>query len=124
LAAQSPPPQRPETLTLGKLRIDLGQHRVWVKDSPIQLSAKEFRLLACLASQEGRVVPLQDLIRETHSLRVDRQEAGSLLRPLIRSLRRKLGYTAGEMGCIANVRGVGYQLVSPAKAQARREAVT
>jgi DNA-binding response OmpR family regulator len=32
---------------------------------------------------------------------------------LIRTLRRKLGYPAGEMGCIENVRGVGYRLVVP-----------
>ena len=96
-----------------KLRIDLGQHRVWLDDSAIKLSAREFRLLARLASQEGRVVPLEDLVQETHGLRVDGPEAGSLLRPLVRSLRRKLGYPAGQMGCIENVRGVGYQLLEP-----------
>lgn len=100
-----------EILTLGRLRIDLGQHRVWLQDRPVKLSAREFRLLACLASEGGRVVSLQDLVRETHELRVDRSEAGSLLRPLVRSLRRKLGYPAGQMGCIENVRGVGYQLL-------------
>jgi DNA-binding response OmpR family regulator len=31
---------------------------------------------------------------------------------MIRSLRRKMGYPAGEMGCIESVRGVGYRLVS------------
>jgi len=40
-------------------------------------------------------------------------EAGALLRPLVRSLRRKLGYPVGEMGCIENVRGVGYRLLVP-----------
>jgi DNA-binding response OmpR family regulator len=40
-------------------------------------------------------------------------EAGALLRLLIRSLRRKLGYPVGEMGCIENVRGVGSRLIAP-----------
>ena len=33
---------------------------------------------------------------------------------MIRSLRRRLGYAAGEMGCIESVRGVGYRLAVPA----------
>jgi ABC-type multidrug transport system ATPase subunit len=28
-------------------------------------------------------------------------------------VRRKLGYLSGDMGCIENVRGVGYRLVPP-----------
>jgi DNA-binding response OmpR family regulator len=59
------------------------------------------------------VVSAQELIRITHGLETDAVEAGALLRPLIRSLRRKLGYGIGEMGCIENVRGVGYRLISP-----------
>jgi hypothetical protein len=31
----------------------------------------------------------------------------------VRSVRRKLGYPAGQKGCIESVRGVGYQLISP-----------
>jgi DNA-binding response OmpR family regulator len=44
-------------------------------------------------------------------LDTDRKEAGTLLRPLVRSVRRKMGYKAGQMGCIENVRGVGYRLL-------------
>jgi DNA-binding response OmpR family regulator len=102
-----------EVLVLGRLRLDLGQHRVWLDEKRIKLSAREFRLLACLARQERKAVPLEELIQATHRLNVDRTEAGSLLRPLVRSLRRKLGYPAGDMGCIENVRSVGYMLVPP-----------
>jgi DNA-binding response OmpR family regulator len=56
---------------------------------------------------------MEELIKNTHALDTDRTDAGALLRPLIRSLRRKLGYPAGEMGCIESVRGVGYRLISP-----------
>jgi DNA-binding response OmpR family regulator len=54
-----------------------------------------------------------ELIQITHELTIDDVEAGELLRPLIRTLRRKLGYPIGEPGCIENVRGVGYRLVVP-----------
>ncbi len=98
-------------LTVGRLRIDPGQHRVWLGEREIQLSAREFILLEHLARQAGKVVSAQESIRLTHGLDTDRVEAGALLRPLIRSLRRKLGYPVGEMGCIENVRGLGYRLV-------------
>jgi DNA-binding response OmpR family regulator len=58
------------------------------------------------------VISPEELVRVTHELHTDCQDAGSLVRPMIRSLRRKLGYPAGEMGCINNVRGVGYQLIA------------
>jgi DNA-binding response OmpR family regulator len=102
-----------EVLALGDLHIDLGQHCVWLSGRQVRVSAREFRLLACLARQQRQVVSLEGLVQATHELDTDRTEAGSLLRPIVRSLRRKLGYPAGQMGCIRNVRGVGYQLVPP-----------
>jgi DNA-binding response OmpR family regulator len=69
--------------------------------------------LAYLAQRVEQVVTVQELIQVTHQLVTDHIEAGALLRPLIRSLRRKLSYDVGEMGCIENVRGVGYRLVTP-----------
>ena len=101
-------------LTLGDLHVDLGQHRVWLNERPIKLSIREFRLLACLAKGQRRVVSLEELVQATHQdLQVSQADAGTLLRPLVRSLRRKLGYAAGQMGCIESVRGVGYQLIPP-----------
>jgi DNA-binding response OmpR family regulator len=98
---------------LGQLKIDINQHRVWLNGGSVKLSAREFKLLKHLAQEANKVVSSQDLIQATHGLKTDHVEAGALLRPLIRSLRRKLGYPAGEMGCIENVRGVGYQLIPP-----------
>jgi DNA-binding response OmpR family regulator len=103
----------PRALTLGKLCVDPGQHRVWLNGKPIELSATEFTLLEYLARQAGQLVSAQEMIKVTHGLDTDHVEAGTLARPLIRSLRRKLGYSVGDMGCIENVRGAGYRLVSP-----------
>ncbi len=108
-----PPASQPRTLTVGELRIDPAQHRVWMGQEPVKLSAREFTLLKCLAQRVNQVISPQELVRVTHDLDTDYTEAGSLLRPLIRTLRRKLGYPVGEVGCIENVRGVGYRLVPP-----------
>jgi DNA-binding response OmpR family regulator len=100
-------------ILVGRLRIDTAQHRVWLDEQPIELSAREFVLLEYLARRAGTMVTPQELIGATHGLNIDDVEAGGLLRPLIRSLRRKLGSAVGEMGCIENVRGVGYRLIPP-----------
>jgi DNA-binding response OmpR family regulator len=105
-------------VTAGQLRILPGQHQVWFGEKQLQLSAREFTLLEYLAQRANQVVRPQELIRCTHGLDTDQVEAGSLLRPLIRSLRRKLGYPAGDTGCIVNVRSVGYRLTPPQKTPA------
>lgn len=118
LAAQptqpGPPPGRTTAmLTVGELRIDPAGHRAWLHGRLLSMSAREFKLLEYLARRAGEVVPLPELIQVTHGLKTDHAEAGDLLRPLVRSLRRRLGYPAGELGCIQSVRGVGYQLLPP-----------
>ncbi|KAA3663705.1 MAG: DNA-binding response regulator [Chloroflexi bacterium] len=115
LESTAPPPEPNDSddIKLGTLRISLSQHRVWLSNKPIKLSAREFTLLAHLAQQLDHVVPAQTLVGLTHNLDTDAKDAGSLIRPLIRSLRRKLGYPPGDMGCIENVRGVGYRLIPP-----------
>lgn len=120
LASVNPMPQpalNSSVLSVGWLRIDRDQIRVWLNGKSIKLSAREFRLLECLALQAESVISLSELIQTTHRMETDDVEAGELLRPLIRSLRRKLGYRAGDMGCIQNVRGVGYRLVPPGNLQ-------
>ena len=100
------------TMHIGHIMIDPAQHRVWLDDRPIQLAAREFAVLHYLAQRVELIVPAHELIQITHGLETDDIEAGSLLRPLIRSLRRKLGYAVGEVGCIENVRGLGYRLTA------------
>lgn len=118
LAGITRPAETPATddafVQVGRLKIEKGQHRVWMNAEPIRLSAKEFALLEYLGRSSGKVVSAQELIKVTHGLNTDYVEAGTLLRPLIRTLRRKMGYDVGEMGCIENVRGVGYRLVDEA----------
>lgn len=109
----APVPSSTRALVVGTIRIDPEQHRAWLDGQPMQLSAREFILLESLARRANMVVSPQELIRSTHGLETDQEEAGTLLRPLIRSLRRKLGYPVGEIGCIEVVRGVGYRLIPP-----------
>jgi DNA-binding response OmpR family regulator len=110
-------PRQPDSasgiLFLGRLELAVGEYRVWFDDEPVDLSTTEFLLLEYLALQANKVVPLPELIKATHGLETGYREASNLLRPLVRSIRRKMGYSAGDLGCIESVRGVGYRLVPP-----------
>ena len=97
-------------IKLPELEINPDHHQAWYRGEKLNLSAREFTLLEYLARKPGHVVSAQELIVITHGFETDHVEAGSLLRPLIRSLRRKLGYDVGEYGPIENIRGVGYRL--------------
>ena len=108
-AQRQPPAPSAELPAQGPIRIYEAQHRVEVEGRPVQLSPKEFKLLAALVAQHRRVLNPQELVSHTHDLRLDRDQAASLVRPLVRTLRRKLGYGPGKEGCIATVRGVGYR---------------
>ncbi|GAB4265511.1 MAG: response regulator transcription factor [Candidatus Promineifilaceae bacterium] len=98
-------------IEVGQLRIDPKGHRVWFGERLVSVSAREFALLLELAVHKQEILSAQQLVKVTHQLETDPRDAGMLIRPLIRSVRRKLGFSAGETGCIENVRGVGYRLI-------------
>ena len=102
-----------ETVTLvidqQYLSIDYVQHRAWLDEEEIQLTAKEIFLLEHLACQPNRIISTLQLFATTHGYQTtDQQDAGRLLRPIIRSLRKKLGEQIGSL--IKNIRGRGYML--------------
>jgi DNA-binding response OmpR family regulator len=109
-----PADARLTAVVAGRLTVDCSQHRAWLGDEELTLSALEFLLLDYLARHAHQVVTTQELVAVTHGLDAGAADVGSMMRPLIRSLRRKLGYLSGETGCIENVRGVGYRLEPPA----------
>ncbi len=110
------PPQATDSgeIMIGSLRIDTERHQVWLNDDLVELSAREFTLLAHLARNVGLLVETCDLLQITHSVTAsDAAEARELLRPIVRSVRRKLGFAEGESGYIETIRSLGYRMVEP-----------
>lgn len=95
-----------------QVRLDGRQHRAWVGEAEIDLTAREMFLFEKLARQPNEVISLADLVKATHDLTTDYQEASQLVRPLIRTLRRKLESHLGHEPCIKNVRARGYLLLA------------
>ncbi|WP_369172835.1 response regulator transcription factor [Streptomyces sp. R28] len=96
-------------LYLGSVIIDLPTRQVSVDNSFIQLTPKEFDLLALLARRPGVVVTREQIMGEVW--RAGGEGTGNTLGTHIASLRAKLRMPA----LIETVRGVGYRAVTPAE---------
>ncbi|GHD66467.1 DNA-binding response regulator [Streptomyces mirabilis] len=94
-------------LRLGPVRIELPTRQVSVDGSVVQLTRKEFDLLALLAQRPGVVFRREQIISEVW--RTSWEGTGRTLEVHVASLRSKLRMPA----LIETVRGVGYRLVAP-----------
>ncbi|MFD8913376.1 response regulator transcription factor [Streptomyces sp. NPDC059575] len=95
-------------LLLGPVRIELPTRQVSVGGAVVQLTRKEFDLLALLAQRPGVVFRREQIISEVW--RTSWEGTGRTLEVHVASLRSKLRLPA----LIETVRGVGYRLVAPA----------
>ncbi|MFJ6539031.1 response regulator transcription factor [Streptomyces sp. NPDC091385] len=95
-------------LLLGPVRIELPTRQVSVGGAVVQLTRKEFDLLALLAQRPGVVFRREKIISEVW--RTSWEGTGRTLEVHVASLRSKLRLPA----LIETVRGVGYRLVAPA----------
>jgi two-component system KDP operon response regulator KdpE len=95
----------------GRLLIDLEKRRVEVEGDPIQLTPTEFRLLATLLRNVGRVVSHEELIREVWGM----EESASLasLKVYVHYLRRKIEEHPRKPYYLLAEWGIGYRLREP-----------
>ncbi len=100
-------------LTVGPLEIDVRARTVVLDGNPVDLSPREFELLAYLAAHVGQVVTKRELLSEVW--RLPYGGADKTVDVHLSWLRRKLGETAQEPRFLISVRGVGVKLVEPAE---------
>jgi DNA-binding response OmpR family regulator len=98
--------ERPAQLTRGAIQIDTRGARASIDGERIDLTQKEFELLAELVTHAGRVVRRRQLLDQLWGAGAPRSERA--VDAHIKSIRRKLGRARG---CIETVRGVGYRFV-------------
>jgi len=79
---------------------------------PVVLTAVEFRLLATLYEQPGRVFSRDQLINAAH--KEWRDVGDRSVDSHVRNLRRKLESVRADVNCIRSVYGVGYAYEAPA----------
>ena len=101
----------PECFALGDLSIHYEQRRVTVAGQPVRLTASEYELLRLLSVNAGRVLTTETLMRQ---VRGGRDSADStVVRTLVKRLRRKLGDDAAKPAYVLTERGVGYRIAAP-----------
>ncbi|MFW6693551.1 response regulator transcription factor [Streptomyces sp. MAR4 CNX-425] len=105
-AVAAPPPE----LRVGGLAIDLRRRRARLDGRELDLTRREFDMLAFLAERPGVVVPRRELLSE-----VWRQSYGDdqTIDVHLSWLRRKLGETAADPRYLHTLRGVGVKLEPP-----------
>ena len=111
LVGQEPAPGRASIATIGELTIDYAQHLVTLAGQEVTLTPTEYRLLAYLAQNVGRVLT-QDLLLE-HVWGVDYLGESHMLQVNINRLRRKLEADPAHPLHLKTKAGIGYLLVAP-----------
>lgn len=106
-----PPLQANQVLRVGNLELDPLRRSVRRDGVPIELSAREFALLAYLMRHAGQALTRTQIAEHIWSL--DYAGDSNVVDVYIGYLRRKLALGQGDLR-IQTVRGVGYRLVAEA----------
>jgi two-component system KDP operon response regulator KdpE len=101
----------PMVTHLGDLVVDTGARAVLAGGAPVELTRKEFDLLAALARTPARVLTHAALVEHVWGSRAGGRGAGPL-RIHVTNLRKKLG-DGPERPRVETAPGVGYRLVLP-----------
>ena len=97
-------------IDVGRVSIDTRSSRVTLDGAPVKLTGQEYRLLAYLAHNLGKVLSRTELTEHLYDQDFDLDS--NTIEVFIGRLRRKLGAEA-----IETVRGLGYRMVRPEDAE-------
>jgi len=88
--------------------IDLSRRQIKHKDTLINLTPAEGRLLRILLANEGKVFAHRELVLLVQGYDTSQREAPEILRPLVSRLRHKLEVFPALADHIISIRGTGY----------------
>lgn len=92
--------------TDGRLTVDFDARQVFVNGAPVKLTALEFKLLAYLIQNEGRVLPKHELFEKVWE---DKFTGDGTLNVHIRKIREAIEREPGSPEYILTVWGEGYR---------------
>jgi two-component system KDP operon response regulator KdpE len=101
-------PPGSDPFTIGDLRVDPAQRRVFVRGAEVNLTPTEYKLLAVLMRQAGKVVTHQQLLKEVWGSAYVKEV--QYLRVYMKQLRNKLEREPARPSCLLTAPGVGYRL--------------
>ena len=98
------------TVRVGPLSLDSTSYRAQVNDEPLPLTPTEYRLLAFLVQNSGRVLTHDQLLHFVWGPGYEGEH--HMLRVAMSRLRQKLGRLAEAGAMIRTMPGIGYEFVS------------
>ena len=101
------PTRQPDSLKVEELEIDTRRHRATRAGIPLNLTAKEFLLLAHLARAAGEVVSRTEIVEQVWDINFD--SGTNVVDVMVRRLRAKVD-DPFKTKLIHTIRGVGYVL--------------
>jgi DNA-binding response OmpR family regulator len=101
-------PDTNRKLDFGDLSIDVARHEVYLDDQLVELTAKEFDLLAFLAGSPRQVFSREQLLEQVWSSRSAWQDPATVTEH-IRRVRHKIEANPDKPRWITTLRGVGYR---------------
>src|SRR5579872_2723605 len=107
-AARSAEGSEAQELDVGRLHVDLVHHMAQLDGDALQLTAKEFELLAYLARHAGKVCTHHMILKDVWGPGYGIES--NYVRVYSHRLRKKLGDESGTM--LKTVPGIGYQLLA------------
>lgn len=90
-------------ITHRDITLDLGSGKVTRAGEPVELTAREIRMLTYFLHRIGRIIPQAELTEHLYAL--DETRESNTIEVYVSRLRRKLG-----AGLITTVRGLGYRM--------------
>lgn len=100
----------PSTITVRDLILDFDRCQAVRNGESIPLTPTEFKILAYLAKNAGKVVSPVEILRAVQEYTYSEREAQEIVKVYIRRIRRKVELDPAEPSYIVNVRGFGYML--------------
>jgi two-component system KDP operon response regulator KdpE len=110
-SAASSPGAGPAVLEVGPLRIDQARHEVTVDDREVRLTPIEFRLLALLAANAGKVLTHRQILKEVWG--PPYVSESHYPRVFMATLRRKIEQDPARPRLLLTEPGVGYRMRDP-----------
>ncbi|HSH00967.1 MAG TPA: response regulator transcription factor [Anaerolineae bacterium] len=89
----------------GEFVLDLAKRTLEINQAEIDLTPREFDLLAALAKNESRVLTTRELLRQAWDI----HDADYNIKPYIHYLRKKIEANPAKPRWIKTARGVGYR---------------
>ncbi len=95
-------------LRIGDLVVDTARYEVFLDGREIDVTPAEFKILACLAAQPGRVFPRQKLLEQAFGF--DHYALDRTVDVHVMNLRRKIEADPAAPAFLLTVYGVGYKM--------------